>query len=197
MAEALHEISESEACPKCGSKLPPQFSTGRLVCGKCGWTNQPKNVPAQSVEKTLEAVASSPTAKPIHIERIILASFLENKPSNIRKIRQVKEKINVQLWNSKEPIIIDIQQYKTYVEELRKQHKANAGGSKKGVGVFLMIVGAIIAINGYTMDTTVSTSYGSVNNIGLINEQNKKLQLGGIAFIAGVIFYCLDRKESD
>jgi ribosomal protein L37AE/L43A len=62
MTEALHEISESEACPKCGSKLPPRFSTGRVVCGKCGWTNQPKNVPAQSVEKISEEVVSSPTA---------------------------------------------------------------------------------------------------------------------------------------
>ena len=133
----------------------------------------------------------------MYIDRITLANLLEIKPSNIRKIRQVKEQINVELWNSKEPIIIDTQQYKMYVEELRKQNNANAGGAKKGIGVILMIVGAIIASNGYTMNTTVSTSYGSVHNIGLINEQNKQLQLGGIAFIAGVIFYCLDRKESD
>jgi ribosomal protein S27AE len=65
MTEALHEISESGACPKCGSLLPPQFSTGRLVCGKCGWTNQPKNVPIQSVEKTSEEFASPPMATPI------------------------------------------------------------------------------------------------------------------------------------
>lgn len=60
-----------------------------------------------------------------------------------------------------------------------------------------MIVGAIIILNGCTTNTTVSTSYGSVHNIGLINEQNKQLQLGGMAFIAGIILYCLDRKESD
>jgi ribosomal protein S27AE len=65
MTEALHEISELEACPKCGSQLPPQFSTGRVVCGKCGWTNQPKNVLAQSVEKTSEEFVSSSTAAPI------------------------------------------------------------------------------------------------------------------------------------
>jgi ribosomal protein S27AE len=54
MTEVLHEIPESEACPKCGSKLPPRFSTGRIICGKCGWTDQPKHMPAQFEEKTTE-----------------------------------------------------------------------------------------------------------------------------------------------
>ena len=99
----------------------------------------------------------------MYIDRITLANLLGIKPSNIRKIRQVQEQINVQIWNSEEPIIIDTQQYKMYVEELREQNKANAGGAKKGIGVILMIVGAIIAINGYTMNTTVSTRYGRVN----------------------------------
>jgi hypothetical protein len=48
MAEALTEISNSENCPKCTSKLPPRFSTGRVVCSNCGWTNQPKNTSAKN-----------------------------------------------------------------------------------------------------------------------------------------------------
>jgi hypothetical protein len=52
MAEALPDISELESCPKCSSKLPPRFSTGRVVCSKCGWTNQPKSNSVQNL--TLE-----------------------------------------------------------------------------------------------------------------------------------------------
>jgi hypothetical protein len=48
MAEALQEISESDNCPKCSFKLPPRFSTGRVVCSKCGWSNQPKGNSAPS-----------------------------------------------------------------------------------------------------------------------------------------------------
>jgi hypothetical protein len=148
----------------------------------------------------------------MYIERIILAQLLETKPSNIRKTHQVEEKINVQLWSSKEPIIVDAQQYEMYVKALRSkdatssellknqnkiQSKGNSGGTKKGIGLLLMIAGAIIGLNGYMMNTTVSTDYGSVNNIGLMNEQQKHLLVGGIAFIAGVILYSSDRKEHD
>jgi ribosomal protein S27AE len=61
MAEPLPEISELENCPKCSSKLPPRFATGRVVCGKCGWTNQPKNVAIPSVEQNSEEVISFST----------------------------------------------------------------------------------------------------------------------------------------
>ena len=54
MNKSLNKVSEPEDCPRCGTKLPPQFSTGRVVCGKCGWTNQPKNVAAPSVDQNLE-----------------------------------------------------------------------------------------------------------------------------------------------
>lgn len=47
------------------------------------------------------------------------------------------------------------------------------------------------------MDTTVSTDSGfRVNNIGLINEQNKQIQIGGIALITGAILYVLDRSKT-
>jgi hypothetical protein len=47
MPEALPEISELESCPKCSSKLRPRFfaTTKRVVCSKCGWSNQPIRVP--------------------------------------------------------------------------------------------------------------------------------------------------------
>jgi ribosomal protein S27AE len=69
MAEPLPEISELENCPKCSSKLPPRFATGRVVCGKCGWTNQPKNVAIPSVEQNSEEVVSSSTVTPESISQ--------------------------------------------------------------------------------------------------------------------------------
>jgi ribosomal protein S27AE len=65
MNETLQEISLSEDCPRCGSKLPSQFSTGRVVCGKCGWTNKPKNVAVQSFEQNLQEFESHSTAIPV------------------------------------------------------------------------------------------------------------------------------------
>jgi hypothetical protein len=54
----------------------------------------------------------------MYIERTTLAQLLGTKPSNIRRTRQVEEKINVQLWSSQEPIIVDTQQYEMYVKAL-------------------------------------------------------------------------------
>jgi hypothetical protein len=69
-------------------------------------------------------------------------------------------------------------------------------GTAKHVGAILAILGAIVAFNGFQMDTTVSSEFGSVHNIGLMQEQNKQLQLGGIVFIAGVVLYCLGGKSN-
>ncbi|WP_009632671.1 hypothetical protein [Synechocystis sp. PCC 7509] len=37
------KLSESENCPKCTSVLPLRYATGRIVCKKCGWSDQPKS----------------------------------------------------------------------------------------------------------------------------------------------------------
>ena len=36
----MENTLEAKDCPKCGSELPLRFSTGRLVCKKCGWSDQ-------------------------------------------------------------------------------------------------------------------------------------------------------------
>jgi uncharacterized Zn finger protein (UPF0148 family) len=38
----MPETSEVKICPKCDTNLPPRFSTGRVICGRCGWTDKPK-----------------------------------------------------------------------------------------------------------------------------------------------------------
>lgn len=43
MNKEPNEMINLEDCPQCNSKLPPRLATGRVVCSKCGWTNQPKN----------------------------------------------------------------------------------------------------------------------------------------------------------
>jgi uncharacterized Zn finger protein (UPF0148 family) len=53
-------MSELEACPRCNSNLPPRFATGRIICGRCGWTDKPKNVPlSEANEKQLPETNSS------------------------------------------------------------------------------------------------------------------------------------------
>lgn len=122
---------------------------------------------------------------------------METRASNVRRARQIDAKIHVQLWNSKDPVVILVQRYNDFLGEQRRQHhKPNTGG-KRVIGKVLMVVGALITMSGCSMDTTVATGSGHVYNIGLINEQNQRTQLGGITFVAGVILYCLDGKNSD
>ncbi len=37
------KLSESENCPRCTSVLLLAHATGRIVCKKCGWSDQPKS----------------------------------------------------------------------------------------------------------------------------------------------------------
>ena len=132
----------------------------------------------------------------MHIEYSTLAKLIGTNPSNIRKIDQTEEKILVQLWNSKEQVVVDIQQYKTYLENSPKNRKVSASDIRQSIGLVLMIGAAFLGINSYTMNYTADGSR-TLSDPNLINEQNKRLQLSGIAFIAGAVFYCSNKKESD
>ncbi len=131
----------------------------------------------------------------MHIEYSTLAKLIGTNPSNIRKVDQTEEKILVQLWNSKEQVVVDIQQYKAYVENPKKS-KVSASEIRQSIGLVLMITAAFLGVNAYTMNNTIDGSK-TLSDPNLINEQNKRLQLGGIAFIAGAVFYCSNKKESD
>jgi hypothetical protein len=130
----------------------------------------------------------------MYIDRTAVARLLETKPSNIRKTQLIDERIQIQLWNSKDLVFVSLLQYKDCYATRDKQSQAMNGDNKKGIGTLLMVIGAIIAISGYFMDTSVPTRYGNVSNLDLISQQNKKIQFGGLAFIAGVILYSLDKK---
>lgn len=132
----------------------------------------------------------------MHLERITIARLLETTPSNIRGMHQNQGIIYVKLWNTKAEEGIPIQKYNDFLEEQAKQHSKSGKGGTKGVSITLMIIGALVMITGWTMDTTVSTSFGQrVHNVGLMNEQNQRTQLGGIVFIAGVVLYSLDKRS--
>lgn len=54
-------------------------------------------------------------------------------------------------------------------------------------GSFLVRTGLIMAAIGLFMDTTVKTSYGEINNIGLMNKSQNYIILGGLLFIGGLL----------
>lgn len=59
----------------------------------------------------------------------------------------------------------------------------------KGIGIVLLVAGLIGAVFALGMDTSVSTAYGSVNNIGLIAEKQNRLVLAGITAVVGAILF--------
>ena len=59
----------------------------------------------------------------------------------------------------------------------------------KTISRMLLAFSAVMIYMAMTMDTTVSTGYGYVHNIGLQSEQTNMLILGGIGFIAGIILF--------
>jgi hypothetical protein len=61
-------MPELEVCPRCNSKLPPRFATGRIICSRCGWTDKPRNAPVPDEldvnEKTLPEANHSANLPP-------------------------------------------------------------------------------------------------------------------------------------
>jgi hypothetical protein len=140
----------------------------------------------------------------MYIDRIVIARILEIKTSNVRKAWKENETICVQIWKSKEKVYIPIEKYYSFIEELKKNpdfgaiEKTNSSrGNQSNFGALLMVVGVFMLISGYTQETSVSTGYGRVSNISLMNEQERKIQFGGIFFIGGIILYCLDKKDNN
>jgi hypothetical protein len=126
----------------------------------------------------------------------LIARILETKLGDIKKAQKVGEEIHVQTWNSKQPIIIPVQEYKDFLGKDKKRLLTSSDGNKKGIGSVLIALGVILVFHGCAMDTTVSTGYGSVHNVGLIEKQNQQVYLGGIAFLAGVILCGLGNRSN-
>lgn len=61
--------------------------------------------------------------------------------------------------------------------------------SIKTISKFLIFFGIGVIVIALNMDTSVSTGYGRVQNIGLMSQQQNILIIGGLAFIAGVVLF--------
>lgn len=144
----------------------------------------------------------------MYIDRNAIALILKVKVANIRKANKIEENICVQLWDSREKVTIPVKEYQQFIAELKANPKLavsisaqestttpNNTSAQKTIGLILIIVGAIISISGCAMDTTVSTSIGNVNNIGLLSEKNNRIQMGGMIFLGGVLLYALDKRQ--
>ena len=60
----------------------------------------------------------------------------------------------------------------------------------KSAGVVLIVIGMLMAFGAFNMDTSVSSfDGGSVNNLGLLQQQMMVLQTGLASFIAGAVLY--------
>ena len=57
----------------------------------------------------------------------------------------------------------------------------------KKVGIFLVVAGIVWALIAFSMDTSVSTSYGSVNNVGLMAARTNNLMFAGLTILVGVV----------
>lgn len=55
----------------------------------------------------------------MHISRKMVAKLLETKPSNIKSLRQIEEKIYIKLRNSQDEFSMTIQDYRNCSQQLR------------------------------------------------------------------------------
>ena len=66
---------------------------------------------------------------------------------------------------------------------------------QKQFGVLLLILGALGVILALGMDTSVSTDYGRVNNLGLMKDQQNYLLLSSLITVVGVALLLLGRSS--
>lgn len=132
------------------------------------------------------------------IAKGVIAQTLQINPDRIRDFQQNGNVIRVFLSDPQEILNLNVDKCKPLDEkeqEVKPNQKTNPKSQQTGWGRVLVVLGAIVALNGFGMDTTVSTEIGYVHNVGLMQEQNKKIQLGGIMFIAGIVLCCLGGKS--
>lgn len=57
----------------------------------------------------------------------------------------------------------------------------------RGLGKVLLVLGVVVIVFALSMDVSISTGVGRVNNIGLMAERQNYTVLGGIMLIAGLL----------
>ncbi|QPB12517.1 hypothetical protein [Providencia phage PSTCR8lys] len=68
----------------------------------------------------------------------------------------------------------------------------------KGLGLFALVVGIVVAIVAFTMDVSVPTGYGSrVNNIGLMSERQNYILIGCFIILCGLLGVIFGKKHQE
>ncbi|MEB3843542.1 hypothetical protein AAH995_04275 [Pseudomonas putida] len=57
----------------------------------------------------------------------------------------------------------------------------------RALGKFMLVLGVIVVVFAISMDVSVSTGSGRVNNIGLMAQRQNYTLIGGMLFIAGLL----------
>ncbi len=76
-----------EQCPKCNYRLgSPLKSSGRQVCAKCGWTDQPRQKFADQPAQTQPAATQPDMTKPATAKPATAKPATSMSPHDIQKI---------------------------------------------------------------------------------------------------------------
>jgi transcription initiation factor TFIIIB Brf1 subunit/transcription initiation factor TFIIB len=184
---------KDEKCPRCSEALTTLQSSGRKVCRSCGWvsrlnelnsqdnspkkTEEPKRLP--QLEETSSSNQKSKTNQFNFCPKCGKHLLEQEAELNEQECKSCGWKISETLPTSK-----------SQVNKPKKQ------GKFKIIGIVLIAVSVFNIVNGRSMETTVSTDSGQVYSIGLIQKQNQRVQVGGIALIAGIILCVLDKQNN-
>ncbi len=63
-------------------------------------------------------------------------------------------------------------------------------------GVGLLIAGGIVFLIGFNLDTSVSSGYGRVHNIGLMNDRQNLILFAGVLAVVGAVFVGFGSKNA-
>lgn len=66
----------------------------------------------------------------------------------------------------------------------------------RGLGICVLIVGLFVVIGAMSMDVSVSSGMGRVNNLGLMSERQNFTIIGGIIALGGLLMLLLGGKKS-
>jgi hypothetical protein len=67
----------------------------------------------------------------------------------------------------------------------------------KTLGIVLLVIGSIVFLVGFNMDTSVATGFGGgrVHNIGLMNDRQNIIIFAGVLAVIGAVFAALAGKS--
>lgn len=65
----------------------------------------------------------------------------------------------------------------------------------RGLGLAVLVLGVLAIVGALSMDVSVSTGAGRVNNIGLIAQQQNYITIGGLMLLVGAVMAIAGRRR--